>query len=76
MYFGPRRSTEALKRGQRETVAQTIDKRLEEIVGDRLQLPPAISTGFLYVMDATGRRHTVTMDMAHSLKVCRALDIA
>ena len=40
------------------------------MIGDRLHLPPVISTGFLYVMDATGRHHTVTMDMAHSLEVC------
>jgi hypothetical protein len=68
MCFGPRESTEALNHGQRETLGQT--RRLEEMIGDRLQLPPIISTGFLYVMDATGRQHTLTMDMAHSLEVC------
>ena len=70
MCFGPRRSPEALKHGQRETVAQTIDRRLREMIGVHLQLPPVISPGFLYVMDATGRRQTLTMDMAHSFEVC------
>jgi hypothetical protein len=70
MCFGPRNSPEALNHGQRETIVQTIDRRLEEMIGDRLQLPPVISTGLLHVMDATGRRHTVTMDMAHSFEVC------
>ena len=68
MCLGPRKFTEALSRSQRETLAQT--RRLEEMIGDGLQLPPTISTGFLYVMDATGRRHTLTMDMAHSFEVC------
>ena len=43
--------------------------RMDETIG-RFQLPPIISTGFLYVMDATGRRHILTMDMAHSFEVC------
>jgi hypothetical protein len=60
---------EALNHGQRESLVQTIDRRLEETIG-RLQLPPVISTGFLYVMDATGQRHTLTMDMARSFEVC------
>jgi len=68
--FGSQKFPEVLNQGQWETAAQTIDRRLEEIIGTRLQLPPIISTGFLYVMDATGRRHTLTMDMAHSLEVC------
>ena len=68
--FGPRKSIEALNHGQRETVAQTIDRKLQEMIGGCLQLPPVFSTGFLYVMDATGRRHTLTMDMAHSFEVC------
>ena len=59
----------ALTYGQRETVAQTIDRRLEEMIG-RLQLPPIISTGFVYVMDATGQRYMLTMDMTHSFEVC------
>jgi hypothetical protein len=62
--------SETLNHDQRESLAQTIDRRLEEMIGGGLQLPPVISTGFLYVMDATGQRHTLTMDMAHSLKVC------
>ena len=62
---------EALNHHQRETIAQTIDRRLEEMMG-HLQ-PSVISTGFLYVMDATGRRHTVTMDMAHSFEVCSCI---
>ena len=71
MCFGPRKSPEALNHGQRETVVQTIDRRLEEMIGSRLvQLSLVISTGLLHVMDATGRRHTVTMDMAHSYEVC------
>ena len=60
---------EALKHGQRETVAQTIDRRLRETIG-HLQLPFIISTGFLYVIDAIGRHHTLMMDMAHSVEVC------
>jgi len=62
--------SEALNHDQRESLAQTIDRKLEEMIGSGLQLPPVISTGFLYVMDATGRCHTLTMDMAHSLEVC------
>jgi len=62
--------SEALNHNQREYLAQTIDRKLEDMIGSGLQLPPVISTGFLYVIDATGRRHTLTMDMAHSLKVC------
>jgi hypothetical protein len=68
MFFQPWKSTEILNHGQRESVTQTIDRRLEETIG-RLQLPPVISTGFLYAMDATSRRHTLTMDMAHSFEV-------
>ena len=60
---------EALKHSQRETVAQTIDRRLRETIG-RLQLPFIISTGFLYVIDAIGRHHTLMMDMVHSVEVC------
>ena len=70
MCFGSWKSPEALNHGQRETVAQTIDRRLQEMIGGHLQLPPVISAGFLYIMDATGRRHTLTMDMAHSFEVC------
>ena len=70
MCFGSRKSPEALSHSQRETVAKTIDRKLEEMMGGRFQLPPVISTGFLYVMDATGRRHMLTMDMAHSFEVC------
>ena len=55
--------------GQWEPVAQTIDRRLEEMIG-RLQLPPIILTGFLYVMDATGQRYMLMMDMMHSFEVC------
>ena len=40
------------------------------MMGSRLRLPPVISTGFIYVMDATGQRHTLTIDMAHSFEVC------
>ena len=50
--FGSQKFPEALNQGQWETAAQTIDRRLEEIIGTRLQLPPIILTGFLYVMDA------------------------
>jgi len=57
----PWKSPEALNHSQRETLAQTIG---------HLRLPPTISTGFLYVMDAAGQRHTLTMDMAHSFQVC------
>jgi len=71
--FGPQKSLpEALNHGQRETIAQTIDKKLEEMIG-RLPLPPVVSTGFLHVMDATGRRYTVPMDMAHSFEVCSCI---
>ena len=72
MFFEPWKFAKVLNHGQRETVTQTIDRRLEETIG-RLQLPPVISTGFLYVMDATGRRHTLTMDMAHSFEVCSCI---
>ena len=54
------KSLKALNYWQWETLAKMIG---------HLQLPPIISTGFLYMMDATGRPHTVTMDMAHSLEV-------
>ena len=68
--FGPRKSLpEALNHRQRETLAQIIDRRLEEAIGC-LKLPSVISTGFLYVMDAAGQHHKVTMDMAHSFEVC------
>ncbi|KIM45584.1 hypothetical protein M413DRAFT_442249 [Hebeloma cylindrosporum] len=54
----------------RETHAQTINinTRLVEMIAGGLHLPPRISTGLLYVMDATGRRHTLTMDIAHSFE--------
>ncbi|KIM42531.1 hypothetical protein M413DRAFT_444254 [Hebeloma cylindrosporum] len=60
----------------RETQAETI-RRLEEMIDVRLQLPPHISTPLLYVMDATGRQHKLTMDVAQSFEqftmVLRAL---
>ena len=44
---------------------------IEEMMGRLpLPLPPTISMGFLYVMDATGRCHTLPMEMAHSFEVC------
>jgi hypothetical protein len=55
------KSPEARNHFQQETLVQMMG---------RLHLPPIISTGFLYVMDATGQRHMLTMDMAHSFNVC------
>ena len=69
MFFGPQTFHEGLNHCQRESLSLTIDKRVKEMIS-RLHLPPVISTGFLYVMDATGRRHTLTMDMTHSFEVC------
>lgn len=58
--------------------AQTNDRRmerLEEMIG-RLQLPPVVSVGFIYIMDATGRRHELTMNMARSYEqLNRALKV-
>jgi len=43
-------------------------ERLEEVLR-RPQLPPTISMGFLNVIDATGRYHPLSMNMARSFKV-------
>ncbi|KAF8147889.1 hypothetical protein B0H34DRAFT_738642 [Crassisporium funariophilum] len=49
-------------------------ERLEEMISvlvqaqHRLQMPPTIAVGFIYVMDATGRNHPLTMNMAGSLQ--------
>ena len=72
MFFGPQKAAKALNHCQRETLALAIDRRLEEMIG-RLQLPSVISMGFLYVIDAAGRRHVLTMNMAHSYEVCSSV---
>ena len=44
------------------------DRRLEEMMGHS-QLPRTISVGLIYIMDATGRQHALTMNMARSFEV-------
>ncbi|KDR68142.1 hypothetical protein GALMADRAFT_161217 [Galerina marginata CBS 339.88] len=60
-----------------ENYAERTDRRmerLEEMIGVfvqaqyRSQMPPIISVDFIYVMDATGRKHPLTMNMASSLE--------
>jgi len=51
-----------------EVHAQMNDRRLEEMMGHS-QLPKTISVGLIYVMDATGRQHELTMNMARSFEV-------
>ena len=51
-----------------EVHAQMNDRRLEEMMG-YLQLPRTISVGLIYIMDATGRQHALTMNMARSFEV-------
>jgi len=57
-----------MNNSQLEIHTQTIDRRLEEMMG-HLQLPPTISMGFVYVVDATARRHPLSMNMARSFEV-------
>ena len=41
---------------------------LQEMMG-HLPLPSAVSVGLVYIMDATGRCHELTMNMARSFEV-------
>ncbi|KIM35191.1 hypothetical protein M413DRAFT_14710 [Hebeloma cylindrosporum] len=52
---------------QMDIHAQMNDRRLEEMMG-RLQLPRTVSVGLVYIMDATGRQHALTMNMARSFE--------
>lgn len=49
-----------------EIHAKTMDRRLEEMMGRYSNIPRTISVGFIYIMDATGRQHELTMNMARS----------
>ena len=50
-----------------EVHAKMNDRRLEEMMGHS-QLPRTVSMGLIYIMDATGRQHELTMNMARSLE--------
>jgi len=43
-------------------------ERLQEMMG-HLPLPSTVSVGLVYIMDATGRCHELTMNMARSFEV-------
>ena len=72
-------SAEALNDLQLKNYAETNDRRMERlqemmrvIIQAQYcsQLPPDISMSFIYVLDATGRKHPLTINMAGSLEVC------
>ena len=53
-----------------EIQAKMNDRKLEEMMGPgHSNLPRTISVGFIYIMDATGRHHELTMNMARSFDV-------
>lgn len=43
-------------------------EELKEMIG-RIQVAPTVSVGFLNVIDATGRSHPLSMNMARSFEV-------
>ncbi|KDR68146.1 hypothetical protein GALMADRAFT_146629 [Galerina marginata CBS 339.88] len=72
----PNSSTETVVR-YLEDYAERTDRRMERLeemidvlvqAQYRSQMPPTVSVGFIYVMDATGRKHPLTMNMAGSLE--------
>ena len=71
----PNRKSESVENKlQMEVHAQLNDRRLEEMMG-RSQLPRTISVGLVYIMDATGRQHELTMNMARSFEVWICIEI-
>ena len=64
---------------QIESHAQTTDRRIEKIeedmrvvmafLGGSPQIPTRVSIGFIYLVDATGQKHPVPMNMALSFEV-------
>jgi len=64
-----KRSKSVENKLQMEVHVQMNDRRLEEVMGHSHPLPRTISMGLVYIMDATGRQHELTMNMARSLEV-------